>query len=705
LRTLRGAESLQDLSYTYDAAGNVTHIRDQADIHNVIYFSNKRVEPSTDYSYDAIYRLIRATGREHLGQTSGQLNQPTPPDPNNAFHMKLPHPGDGNAVGTYVEEYIYDQVGNILELRHRGSDPANPGWRRSYVYEELSTIEGGKKSNRLSETVLGNGVSQPAENYAHDAHGNMASMPHLSLMQWGYRDQLFATARQVVNGGTPETTWYVYDAAGQRMRKVTERKNGGRKEERIYLGSFEIYREYTGNGDDLKLERETLNVMDDKERVALIETRTLGDDGSSPQLTRYQFNNHLQSASLELDGDAQIISYEEFYPYGGTSYQAVRSQTETAKRYRYISRERDEETGLYYHGARYYSPWLGRWTAADPIGIGDGVNLYAFVKGNPVRLVDPDGTSGLTLELGESQGSFEQDADLMSAGYETVKSIHEDLYNYFGISTDMGHKTTTKTTFDCGGGPGAAPASRYTKVTLEVSTDQDRQNKALEALRNRLTEVEKRDGGSDAEIKARVDARMTKIEKARQFLIDSFAQGFTLNARTMVDQTALIGAYTTGSSDVRTGDMHINPYTFFTWNDVSNRWESAISASSGAAKAALSPALQLLHELVHYRKKYVHGGDTSKMFDIYANEEERTIEDVDKAVAGLSGIVALREWYGKGKTVDAQGHSVEVNQGEPDQTYVLGANGINYKVTYQTLAGKEWVKWPSSTQLTKGGIK
>ncbi len=66
LRTLRGNAALQDLSYTYDPAGNITHIHDDAQ--QTIYFRNKRVEPSTDYVYDAIYRLIEATGREHLGQ-------------------------------------------------------------------------------------------------------------------------------------------------------------------------------------------------------------------------------------------------------------------------------------------------------------------------------------------------------------------------------------------------------------------------------------------------------------------------------------------------------------------------------------------------------------------------------------------------------------------------------------------------------------
>ena len=50
-------------------SGNITHIRDDAQ--QTIFFRNKRVEPSADYTYDALYRLIEATGREHLGQAGG----------------------------------------------------------------------------------------------------------------------------------------------------------------------------------------------------------------------------------------------------------------------------------------------------------------------------------------------------------------------------------------------------------------------------------------------------------------------------------------------------------------------------------------------------------------------------------------------------------------------------------------------------------
>ena len=66
-------------------------------------------------------------------------------------------------------------------------------------------------------------------------------------------------------------------------------------------------------------------------------------------------------------------------------------QTETPKRYRYTGKERDEETGFTYHGARYYAAWFGRWTSCDPAGMRDATNLYLYPP-NPVRFIDPGGT-------------------------------------------------------------------------------------------------------------------------------------------------------------------------------------------------------------------------------------------------------------------------------------------------------------------------
>jgi hypothetical protein len=205
-------------------------------------------------------------------------------------------------MGRYSRRYTYDLAGNIAQVRHTGSDPANPGWTRDYTYAEPSLTEPSANGNRLSLTRIGSDA--PAA-YAYDAHGSMTAMPHLPLLRWNHRDQLAASAQQVVTTGTPETTWYVYDNDGNRIRKVTDRSSAdgetpAMRTERIYVGGFEVYREYAAAG-DVTLERQTLHVTDGQRRVAMVETRTRGDDATAAQLIRYQLADRLGSARIDLD--------------------------------------------------------------------------------------------------------------------------------------------------------------------------------------------------------------------------------------------------------------------------------------------------------------------------------------------------------------------------------------------------------------------
>jgi RHS repeat-associated protein len=281
---------------------------------------------------------------------------------------------DLQAIQHYTECYTYDSAGNFLTMFHRA---ARRNWTRNYTYCAPSLLEPQKKSNRLSETALDTRPGTPIERYSYDVRGNITRMPHLPSMEWNYEDQLSATSRQVVKAGGPETTYYVYDASGQRARKVTESGYGKRS-------SVEI-----------AIERATLHIMDDKQRIALVETMTIedGDPIHAPTPEqRYQLANHLGSASVEVDEAGGLITYEEYSPYGATTYQAGTSAAEVRrKRYRYTSKERDRENGFTYHGARYYVPWLGRWTQADPAGIAGGPNLYAYASNNRVGLVDRGG--------------------------------------------------------------------------------------------------------------------------------------------------------------------------------------------------------------------------------------------------------------------------------------------------------------------------
>ncbi|KPI41931.1 Mono(ADP-ribosyl)transferase SpvB [Cyphellophora attinorum] len=371
---------LQDLSYTYDAVGNITNIQDAAQ--QTAFFRNTVVDASSSFEYDALYRLISATGREHLGQTNGRPQSPTAPDWSDSTHSGSDV--GGTAMGRYTEKYRYDLCGNLLSLQHLGSTPQAPGWTRDYAYNEPGLVERGPRSNRLSSTT----VSGRTESYRYHDNagltGNMTSMPHLRVMRWDFADRLQATSKQSVspNGTqTPETTYYSTTSAAHASARSLK--------ERTYFASHETFARYAPNSTAAPLKRTTFHARTEYGHIADFCTRTSGTDDGVPFQLRFRLHNHLGSAVLELSDTAKVLSYEEFFPFGATSYRATPGQVDVAKRYRFTDKELDAENGLHFFGARYYAAWLGRWTAADPV-VGARTR-YDYAADNPIRLVDPDG--------------------------------------------------------------------------------------------------------------------------------------------------------------------------------------------------------------------------------------------------------------------------------------------------------------------------
>ncbi len=405
LKTIRDSDQaiLQDLRYTYDPVGNIVELQDHAQ--QDVYFSNKEVSANGLYRYDALYQLIEAKGREHPGQ------QPTDVD---LVRSELPHPNNAQALVRYTEHYAYDPAGNLEEMRHLDG---GAGWTRRYQYAS--------DSNRLLATSLpGDPQGGPySHSYGYDDCGNMVEMPHLSAMAWDWSNRL----ARVDRGGGGEV-YFSYDAAGERVRKVYS--HSGIIGERIYLGGYEVYRRRTSGGQTLETERETLHAMDGQRRVAMVETLTV--EGAYPAdpkpRYRYQLDNHLNSALLEVDDEGMVITYEEYHPYGTTSFHSAWGGAEvSAKRYRYSGMERDEETGLSHHSARYYAPWLGRWTSSDPIGIDGGLNVYSFVLNRPMVLLDPTGAAPEEQPGSHSSDKFVPDDVLwvVPAEVQTIEGFEE----------------------------------------------------------------------------------------------------------------------------------------------------------------------------------------------------------------------------------------------------------------------------------------
>ena len=144
--TAQDGRVVQDLNYTYDPVGNISSISDSAQ--QAIFFRNIVVSASNDYTYDGLYRLVSASGREHLGQHTGPPSA-VDPDPVSMADQA----NNGQAMGLYTETYKYDLIGNLLSLRHASSDSRTPGWTRTYAYNEASVAnalgEPGARTNRF----------------------------------------------------------------------------------------------------------------------------------------------------------------------------------------------------------------------------------------------------------------------------------------------------------------------------------------------------------------------------------------------------------------------------------------------------------------------------------------------------------------------------------------------------------------------------
>ncbi|EJL07473.1 SpvB/TcaC N-terminal domain-containing protein [Pseudomonas chlororaphis] len=366
--TLDG-RTLQALSYVYDPAGNITSTADTSQ--PVVFNANQQVDPQSSFTYDAAYRLISASGREHPGVGEGG-NDFIPPSALN----------DGQALQNYTRTYSYDLSGNLLRIQHQGAIPTT---------REVTVSA---TSNHGVDATLTTDPARVDEFF--DAAGNQIRWAGVPGTQWSYTDRLANVTLVARASATDDAEFYVYDANGARLRKVSRTfGNTGTTEmldDIVYINGLEIRRRLVNN--KLINEYRTVRLMDGEHCLAQRLVWTVGSPAegvASPQL-RYQLQNNLGSAVMELDSSGKIITYEEYFPYGGTSFIAGDNATDVQlKRYRYAGKERDEVTGLYYYGARYYQPSIGRWLSADPSGPDDGLNLYCYVGDNPINFSDPNG--------------------------------------------------------------------------------------------------------------------------------------------------------------------------------------------------------------------------------------------------------------------------------------------------------------------------
>ena len=378
---------LEDLQYTYDCLGRVTHKRDLSD--QTIYYHNNVVPPDRDYTYDGFGQIISTQGRETLVANEGGGGQLIPYKAASVAKGQGIR-GDGSQLCVYLETYEYDDAGNMLSITHQPKDDTSvTGWTRRFEYGEASYLEPGKVGNRLTRTRVGNIIDAYGYDISLGGFGCITSMPGFGAMSWDQNDNLRSVTTVKRKEGTPGTTWYVYNSRGHRMRKVTEQAASEgdvpvKLKETVYLNEIEIY--YTFRGSDVQPDTElSTSHVAGTSIIALVEHQVFSP--SSKPLIRFQLSD-----GVELDDEGGVASHEEYSPFGATTYIACGKHIEAPSSYRYMAYLRDRETGLFLCGKRYYAPWLCRWTSPDPIDTAGGLNLYEYVGNDPLQSVDHSGT-------------------------------------------------------------------------------------------------------------------------------------------------------------------------------------------------------------------------------------------------------------------------------------------------------------------------
>jgi RHS repeat-associated protein len=396
IQTAFSTKTLQDMEYSFDAVGNVLGCVNGADAY----------ETSQSYAYDSLYRLVRARGTT----TSKPYGVP-------------------DRTGEYLQTFAYDEVGNLTRKTSRSSESPGGGLGDDLDYSLAYTYREGKAHQ---PEIIGN-------NYlAYDANGNLiearegghgtGAAPGGELYRDGevrYTDYGFGLARK---GQAADGTWaryYVWDEENRLLKSVegdlTARYRYGADGQRAVKcsgGSETLYFDPMWQAStDYPGFRKSKHVYVGRTRVA---TRlSLSDSGAAyAQINTYYYHpDHLGSAQLVTDYHGAEYERIEYTPHGELWVEKTSESLDKIP-FRFTGKELDEETGLYYCGARYLDPKTGMWISADPAlgeylprspesgearernrnlpGMGGVYNpanlhLYHYALNNPVRYTDPDG--------------------------------------------------------------------------------------------------------------------------------------------------------------------------------------------------------------------------------------------------------------------------------------------------------------------------
>ncbi len=414
------------LQHDLDARGRIQTIRSGAIVAALYsYDAGDRVTSrsyplngtSTSYSYNAnnwITSIVDNPGAfVNLGYTNDH-------EGNRLTEEKLHRP-------TNSLKFVYDaiyQLDRYQEGTLTGGVIApilvDMNYQYDAVHNRTSTLRNGAltnyTSNNLNQYTQVAGIS--TVNPLYDANGNLVFD---GVNSYGYD---FENRLTLVNGGA--TAQYFYDPLGRRVQKNA----GGATNFYLYAGES-VIEEYDGGGI-----QQALYVYGNFEDETLI--RLSGGN------TYFYHHNALGSVVALTDGAGAVAERYGYTAFGDVSffdgaYNPLPASV-TGNPYLFSGRRLDSESGLFYYRARSYDPLWGRFLQRDPAGYVDALNLYAYVRNNPVNFTDPYGrigvfVSGFSGSSGRSGSSGKTDMQKMA------EKMDKDIP---GGASEVGHSQQGK---------------------------------------------------------------------------------------------------------------------------------------------------------------------------------------------------------------------------------------------------------------------
>ncbi|MCG8506344.1 MAG: hypothetical protein MI755_17200 [Sphingomonadales bacterium] len=308
------------VTYAYDALGRLEEIRD------------KNTALLADYAYDLLSR------RDGLELNANAASTAYAYDDASALDT-LTH----NLSGTTNDvtfTYLQNGVNQITQMT-----VSNPSAYLFAPAEDLSETVTVNAANQQTEVVRGPVLKFPL---SYDTAGNLTSD---GANLFGYDSQNRLVSAEMVGAGVDAT--YDYGPENRRFRKTVNASITSY----AYDGG-EAIAEYSGFGGAATLLRRYVYGPGIDEPVLKIEYNTGGAETG-----RLFYHADHQGSVIALSTTAGALSESFIYsPFGETS------DSLSGNPYRYTGRRLDEETGLYYYRARYYSPIIGRFLSPDPIG-------------------------------------------------------------------------------------------------------------------------------------------------------------------------------------------------------------------------------------------------------------------------------------------------------------------------------------------------